>query len=302
MPGAALPPLNALRAFEAAARLGSISRAAAELHVTHGAVSRQVKLLEDDLGVALFERDGRGLRLTAAGLRLRDATGTAFGQLQATAREIRRTAGPGTLVLGCPGSLLARWVIPRLDRLAHELPKLKLHLSPQEGDFDPALSGLDAVLLIGAPPWPGSWQVHELAPERIGPVLNPRHPDFCRLSRQPASALLHQDLLHTTSRPQAWPQWARHNDLDPEALRLGAGFEHLYYLLEAAVAGLGVAIAPEPLVAEDIAAGRLAAPWGFVETDAHWCLCTRAGDEDARIAALAEWMGRQLAATGAAAA
>jgi len=294
MNGRTLPPLNALRAFEAAARLGSVSRAAAELHVTHGAVSRQVKLLEDDLGTALFARDGRGLRLTDAGERLRDAAGAAFEQLQATVRGLRRGDDAGTRVIGCPGSLLARWMIPRLERLRHDLPELKLHLSPHEGEFDPALPGLDAAVLVGAPPWPAHWRVHVLAPERIGPVLNPRHPAFERLSGQPASALLAEELLHTASRPQAWPQWVQAHGLDPACLRLGTGFEHLYYLLEAAVAGLGVAIAPQPLVAEDIAAGRLAAPWGFVETGAQWCLCTRAG-EDERIGRLAGWLRAQFA-------
>ncbi|MEB0151109.1 LysR substrate-binding domain-containing protein, partial [Pseudomonas sp. CCC2.2] len=83
---------------------------------------------------------------------------------------------------------------------------------------------------------------------------------------------LDEPLLHTTSRPQAWPSWAQQNAIDAKALKYGQGFEHLYYLLEAAVAGLGVAIAPEPLVAEDLRAGRLAAPWGFKETPAQLAL------------------------------
>ena len=291
-----LPPLTALRAFEAAARLGSVSRAAEELHVTHGAVSRQVKALEAHLGLPLFERDGRGPRPTDAGRRLRDAAGDAFATLRAGVRELRRaSAGPRALVLGCPGSLLARWVIPRLDALARDLPGLVLHLSAQEGRFDAALPGLDAALLIGAPPWPRGWRVHTLARERIGPVLSPRHPRFATLSAAAPAALLGQALLHTTSRPQAWPDWAARSGLDPAALRYGSAFEHLYYLLEAAVAGLGVAIAPEPLVAADIAAGRLAAPWGFHDTDAHWCLCGRA-DDDLRLGQLAGWLRGQLAA------
>lgn len=289
-----LPPLNALRAFEAAARLGSLGAAAGELHVTHGAVSRQVKLLEAELGVALFVREGRGLRLTAAGRELRDAAGTAFEQLRGTVRRLRGEAR-GTRVLGCPGSLLARWMIPRLDRLQHDLPGLQLHLSAREGELDPALPGLDALLLIGSAPWPAAWQVQPLAPERIGPVLNPRHPDFPRLSRLAPAQLLDEDLLHTASRPQAWPQWARHHGVAPGPRRAGSGFEHLYYLLEAAVAGLGVAIAPQPLVAEDLAAGRLAAPWGFIETDAQWCLCTRAGDDDPGLRRLGVWLREQLA-------
>ena len=289
-----LPPLNALRAFEAAARLGSLSRAADELHVTHGAVSRQVRLLEDELGVPLFHRDGRRLRLTGAGRRLGEAAGTAFAGIQATVRGLRRGGEPGTRVIGCPGSVLARWMIPRLEQLRADLPALRLHLSPHEGAFAPALPGLDAALLIGAPPWPDAWRVHALAPERVGPVLDPRHPAAARLCGRPPAALLDEELLHTASRPQAWPQWARLQGLDPAALRLGTGFEHLYYLLEAALAGLGVAIAPQPLVADDLASGRLVAPWGFVDTGAQWCLCTRAAD-DPELERLAAWLRAQLA-------
>lgn len=295
MSGRDLPALNALRAFEAAARLGSLGRAAAELHVTHGAISRQVRLLEEELGLALFRREGRGLRLTDAGQRLGEAAAAAFEQVQDTVRSLRRGARSGTRVIGCPGSLLARWMIPRLERLGRDLPGLQLHLSPHEGDFSPDLPGLDAAVLIGGPPWPTQWRVHVLAPERIGPVVDPRHPVAARLQHQPPGALLGEQLLHTASRPQAWPQWARAQGLDPAALRTGTSFEHLYYLLEAAVSGLGVAIAPQPLVAADIASGRLVAPWGFVDTGAHWCLCTRR-DADPQLERLAGWLRAELAA------
>jgi DNA-binding transcriptional LysR family regulator len=290
-----LPSLNALRAFEAAARLESVSRAAAELHVTHGAVSRQIRALENDLGRPLFARQGRGLVLTATGLRLRDAAGTAFARLQEAYAELRRDDGPTALVLGCPGSVLARWVIPRLQRLGRELPSLRLHLSAHEGEFDAHLTGWDAALMLAEPPWPAQWQVHELAPEYIGPVVSPRYAGYAALQGRPVSALLDETLLHTASRPQAWPSWAAHNGLDPAALRFGTGFEHLYYLLEAAVAGMGVAIAPQPLVGDDIASGRLAAPWGFTRTGGVWALCAPQRSTDARVAKLAEWLRRELA-------
>lgn len=290
-----LPSLNALHAFEAAARLESVTRAASELHVTHGAVSRQIKALEGELGKALFRREGRGLALTPAGVRLRDATGTAFQQLAESWSDLRRDSAPSALVLGCPGSVLARWVIPRLPRLSRELPELKVHLVVHEGDFDARLGGLDVALMLAEPPFAQEWQVHELAAERIGPVVSPRYAGFDSLQGQPPSALLGEALLHTSSRPQAWPAWASGNALQAADLTLGAGFEHLYYLLEAAVAGLGVAIAPQPLVSEDMASGRLAAPWGFVEAPGRWVLCTRRNEGDARIALLAEWLRRELA-------
>jgi DNA-binding transcriptional LysR family regulator len=289
-----LPSLNALRAFEAAARLESVSRAGLELHVTHGAVSRQIRALEAELGVALFSREGRGLALTAAGLRLRDSVAGAFTQLRKTCEELRHGASHAPFVLGCSGSVLARWIIPRMDRLGRDLPELKLHLSAAEGMPAAALPGLDAALLLAEPPWPTEWQVHELAPERIGPVFSPRHPHQAALRKASATALCKEALLHTASRPQAWPAWARAQRIAASRLHYGQSFEHLYYLLEAAVAGLGVAIAPQQLVADDLAAGRLLAPWGFRPTRASWALCAPKRAGDARVTALSNWLQREL--------
>ncbi|MBU1281824.1 MAG: LysR family transcriptional regulator [Gammaproteobacteria bacterium] len=289
-----LPPLNALRAFEAAARLNSISQAADELHVTHGAVSRQVRLLEEHLGVALFSKEGRGLKLTDAGIRLRDVSAEMFGRLRSTCAELQQGQADAPFVLACPGSLLARWFIPRLDRLNRELPELRLQLSASEGELDPRRSGVDATLWFAEPPWPADMQVFELAAECIGPVLSPRYAHFAALHQAPAAALLGEPLLHTSSRPQAWPSWAASNALDATTLKLGQGFEHLYYLLEAAAAGLGVAIAPQQLVADDLAAGRLVAPWGFVETSARLALWVPARRLDKRAQLLADWLRNEL--------
>ena len=289
-----LPPLNALRAFEAAARLNSISQAANELYVTHGAVSRQVRSLEEHLGVALFSKEGRGLKLTDSGIRLRDVSAELFNRLRSTCAELQQGQADAPFVLACPGSLLARWFIPRLDRLNRELPELRLQLSASEGELDPRRSGVDATLWFAEPPWPADMQVFELAAERIGPVLSPRYAHFAILHQAPPAALLSEPLLHTSSRPQAWPSWAARNALDLGALKLGQGFEHLYYLLEAAAAGLGVAIAPQQLVADDLTAGRLVAPWGFVDTSARLALWLPARRLDKRAQLLAEWLRNEL--------
>jgi len=289
-----LPPLNALRAFEATARLNSVSQAAEQLHVTHGAVSRQLKVLEEHLGVSLFVKDGRGLKLTDAGVRLRDASAEAFDRLRSVCAELTQSTADAPFVLGCSGSLLARWFIPRLGRLNADLPDLRLHLSAGEGDLDPRRPGLDALLLFAEPPWPADMQVYELAAERIGPVMSPLYSGYQKLHTAVAADLFDEPLLHTTSRPQAWPSWAQQNHLDPRALKLGQGFEHLYYLLEAAVAGLGVAIAPEPLVTEDLKAGRLVAPWGFCETPAQLALWLPKRAADGRARQLAQWLKNEL--------
>ena len=287
-----LPSLHALRAFEAAARLGSMSLAARELHVTHGAISRQVRALEEALGHPLFRRQGRGVEPTTAGRQLQESCHAAFAQLRDGWIHLRQAQAESALVLGCSGSVLARWVIPRLERLRHELPDLRLHLAAQEEPA--ALAGVDAALLLVTPPWPASWQVHDLAPECIGPVLSPRHPDAERLLGLPAAALGEEPLLYTASRPQAWPDWARAMGLPPGSMRQAQALPHLYFLLEAAAAGLGVAITPQPLVADDLASGRLLAPWGFRDTGGRWVLAsTRSGDS--RVEALAAWIRDELA-------
>ena len=275
------------------------SLAADHLNVTHGAVSRQLKVLEEHLAVSLFVKEGRGLKLTDAGIRLRDASSEAFERLRNVCAEITQSHDNAPFVLGCSGSLLARWFIPRLGRLNADLPDLRLHLSAGEGDLDPRRPGLDALLVFAEPPWPADMQVYELASERIGPVISPRFARYEQLRMAPASALLEEPLLHTTSRPQAWPSWAQQNALEPGDLKYGQGFEHLYYLLEAAVAGLGVAIAPEPLVAEDLKAGRLAAPWGFRETPAQLALWLPKRAADGRARQLAQWLKAELARSAA---
>ena len=290
-----LPPLNALRAFEATARLGSVSQAAEQLNVTHGAVSRQLKVLEEHLGVSLFVKEGRGLKLTDAGIRLRDTSSEAFDRLRNLCAELTKGQVDAPFVLGCSGSLLARWFIPRLGRLNADLPDLRLHLSAGEGDLDPRRPGLDALLVFAEPPWPADMQVYELASERIGPVVSPRYARYEQLRHAPANALAGEPLLHTTSRPQAWPSWAQQNAIEPKELKYGQGFEHLYYMLEAAVAGLGVAIAPEPLVVQDLKAGRLVAPWGFKQTPAQLALWLPKRAADGRARQLAQWLKAELA-------
>jgi DNA-binding transcriptional LysR family regulator len=289
-----LPSLNALRAFEATARLGSVSRAAEELHVTHGAISRQLRVLEEALEQPLFARQGRGINLTAIGEQLRDRVAGAFDQLRDGWSELRRHRSESPFVLGCASSLLARWVIPRLDRLERDLPMLRLHLSPEEDPLAPQRAEPDAALALAAPPWPTGWQVHELAPERIGPVVSPRYTDLAHLLDRDESVLSNEALLHTTSRPQAWPTWAQACGLPTTSLRYGQGFARLFYLLEAAVAGLGVAIAPAQLVQDDLRAGRLLAPWGFRQTSAFWILATPRRRSDTRTDALVAWLRHAL--------
>ncbi|WHL29300.1 LysR substrate-binding domain-containing protein [Pseudomonas juntendi] len=206
--------------------------------------------------------------------------------------EPRHPRGPvRTGLLRQPAGAL---VHPAVGRLQADLPELRLHLSAGEGDLDPRRPGLDALLVYAEPPWPADMQVHVLAEERIGPVLSPHFAGYQRLQGAPAKALLEEAVLHTTSRPQAWPTWAAQQGLEPAAMHYGQAFEHLYYLLEAAVAGLGVAIAPQPLVADDLRAGRLSAPWGFSPTPAALALWVPRRAADGRAEQLAQWLRAEL--------
>ncbi|HLU04866.1 MAG TPA: LysR family transcriptional regulator [Advenella sp.] len=293
-----IPPLNALLAFEAAARLLSVSKAGKELHVTHGAISRQIRVLESSLGIALIEKDGRGIKLTDSGLLLRDASAAAFDRVRSACAEIRHRSGNLPFVLACPGSLLARWFIPRLDRLNQDLPQLRLQLTAGEGELDPRNPNVDATLCFATPPWPDDMLVYDLGAEYIGAVISPRCVSYASLVDAPVSALLHEPLMYPASRPQAWTQWAQANQLPADNLQLGTAFEHLYYLLEAATAGLGVAIAPKQVVADDLATGRLVAPWGFVQTRARLSLWVPRARADHRSTRLADWLGTALDRAG----
>lgn len=286
-----LPPLNALKAFEASARLQSISLAANELHVTHGAVSRQVKQLEEHLTVTLLAKHGRGIKLTDAGSNLYEASHAALKLIHNACLDIRQQTQQAPFVLACPGSLLARWLIPRLEQLQHDLPDLRLQVITNTGD-DSNLqqSDADASLVFLAEPYPDTMHAYPLDHERIGPVLSPLYQQAAMLQTASPAQLLKEPLLFTRSRPQAWPEWAKAQQLSVTDLTYAQGFEHLYYLLEAAVAGLGVAIAPEHLVRSDLASGRLIAPWGFVETSAKLVLLTRKNPHEQRAQQLAQWL------------
>lgn len=319
---ATLPPLNALRAFESTARLGSVSAAARELHVTHGAVSRQLRTLEQHFGTALFDKAGRGIVLTVNGRELQQSVGEAFSRLSEGCAALRRRLDEAPFTLACPGSLLARWLIPRLDRLNAELPDLRLRVVSSENELDPRREDVDATLRFAAPPWPDDMAVIPLMPERIVAVATSgvwkATPSVWRATsavgetaaqgetssmEEPASiasAMLGQlTLLDTASRPQAWPQWARAMGVDDatlaEARTNGRTFEHLYYLLEAALAGLGVAIAPQLLVAAELEQGRLVAPWPVIETPASLGLWLAPGSDARRGERLAEWLRLALA-------
>jgi DNA-binding transcriptional LysR family regulator len=272
---ARLPSLLALRCFEAAARLENFSRAAEALHLTHGAVSRAVRLLEDELGVTLFERRSQRVFLTEAGSKLARAVHEGFDLMREATRELRVSARQAQRwVLSCEPTLLMRWLIPRWPAFLARHPQLDVHLVAGGGPVSFG-HGIDLAIRREDFSWPASYHAEALFTERVGPVCRPDKAAkwFAGGNAKRGDRSLRPDAprLHTRTRPGAWEEWARAASQSlPDAS--GQAFDHFYFSLQAAVAGLGVAIGPWHLVRDDLDSGVLVAPMGFVEDGSRYCL------------------------------
>ncbi|WP_175782508.1 LysR family transcriptional regulator [Burkholderia anthina] len=269
-----LPSLMALRCFEAAARHEHFSRAADELHLTHGAVSRAVRLLEDDLGVALFERRSRRVFLTDAGRKLAQAVHDGLHLMKQAANEVRADAARAQRwVLSCEPTLLMRWLIPRWPDFQATCAGVDIHLAAAGGPFS-FDNGIDMAIRRNDFSWPAGYHAERLFAERVGPVCRADKVDAWFADGRNGRALKRSaPRLHTRTRPHAWKEWAAAAHQPPGGGR-GQTFDHFYFSLQAAVAGLGVAIGPWHLVRDDLDSGVLVAPMGFVEDGSHYCLLT----------------------------
>ncbi|WP_217476980.1 LysR family transcriptional regulator [Stutzerimonas stutzeri] len=267
-----LPSLLALRCFEVAARLENFSRAADELHLTHGAVSRAVRLLEDELGVTLFERRGRRVLLTDSGRTLARAVSGGFGLMRQAVAELRASSRQARRwVLSCEPTLLMRWLIPRWPDFQARHPGIEVHLVAGGGPFSFA-DGIDLAIRRNDFRWPGNYHAEPLFVERVGPVCRPDKAALWLRRECDGEALqAGAPCLHARTRPSAWQDWAlAAGRRFPEAP--GQTFDHFFFSLQAAVAGLGVAIGPWHLVRDDLHSGVLVAPLGFVEDGSRYCL------------------------------
>ncbi|RDJ27568.1 LysR family transcriptional regulator [Bosea caraganae] len=282
-------PLNALRSFEAAARLGRMSAAAEELSVTHGAISRQIKHLEAILGVALFAGPRTKPRLTLAGQAFLPSLSSAFDQIE-TAVQTAMRAQDEVLDIGCLSTFLMRWLIPRLHRFRDLHPGIDVRLSATDYSANLKSERFDIEIAVEESPRPerGERRGRLLFQEWLGPVTRP---DVAFRSAGDLSPSL---LLQTKTRMNAWSMWSAAACI-PAIDPAGAVFEHYYYTLEAAGAGLGICIAPWHLVMNDVEAGRLAAPLGFVKSDYCYVARTRM-PANPKIERFCEWLAEE--ATG----
>lgn len=269
-PDARLPSLLALRCFESAARHENFARAAEDLHLTPGAISRAVRLLEEDLGVELFERRSRRVFLTAAGRRLAKAVSQGLGLMAQAVGEVRSESRRARQrVLSCEPTLLMRWLIPRWREFQARHPTQDIHLVAGGGMFSFG-QGIDLAIRRDDFACPDTYHAEPLFSEKVGPVCRP---DKVQAWFNKGATRLRSSapLLQTRSRPTAWQEWAGAAGLATPAQHMQT-FEHFYFSIQAAVAGLGVAIGPWHLVRDDVQSGVLAAPLGFVDDGSRYCL------------------------------
>ncbi len=284
-----LPPLNALKAFEAAARHGSFTRAAEELHVTQGAVSHQVKALEATLGLQLFERESRGLAITEAGRAYLGILRDAFDRIAAGTERVLGQHGAGTLTVSASPHLAAKWLVPRLGRFAAAHPALNLRLSAVDRHVDFAREDVDLALRRGDGTWPGL-HATRLWSEALFPVCSPALLRGPRGLRTP-DMLRHHVLLHVDDR-EAWAAWLGAAEVGCADLARGPVFDGTGLAVDAAASGQGVALGRTALVAADLLAGRLVCPFGSALplAAAYWIVCPKPRADLPKIVAFRDWI------------
>jgi LysR family glycine cleavage system transcriptional activator/LysR family transcriptional regulator of beta-lactamase len=280
------PPLNGLRAFEAAARTGSFVGAAQELHVSPSAISRLVKLLELRLGAQLFERLANGLMLTERGSAYLSEVSGAFQRI-AQATERLKAAGGSALVLGAGPTLAMRWLIPRLATFQTQNPDIDVRLSTAVADADPLRPDWTAAIRMGDGVWPGLTS-RFLFTADLFPVCAP---SVAKRLNGPGD-LEGATILRVANAPEDWPLWLEACGVRDASLKHARYFDYAAFALQAAVDGLGVAMARAPFVADDLAAGRLVRPFKLsVPKGKGWYLVYRPTQEhNPALLAFGDWL------------
>ncbi|HYD99406.1 MAG TPA: transcriptional regulator GcvA [Alphaproteobacteria bacterium] len=290
-----LPSLNGLRAFEAAARHASFTAAAAELNVTQAAVSRLVRLLEARLGVALFERRPNALVLTPQGAAYAPGLTQAFDSIARLTEQVQALRPAPILTLATGPSFAMRWLIPRLADFGRRHPDVEVRITTAPGGWTVFRDDWTAAIRHGAGDWPG-FVAHPLFRPDIVPVCTPA---VAARLRRPAD-LRGETLLQVAHAPEDWPLWleaAGLPDIDPGH---GPRFDYYALALQAALDGIGIAISLTPYVVDDLAAGRLVAPFDLrVPKGTGWHLIHRPGGGGAALAAFRAWLLAQVREGGA---
>jgi LysR family glycine cleavage system transcriptional activator len=290
-----LPPLKSLRYFAAAARHLSLSKAADELHVTHSAVSHQIKALEEFLGTKLFRRQGRGLRLTEAGQSYWPQVQDCFDKLSDASLRLARNRTAGPLTVTCMPSFAARWLVPHLGRFRERHPDIDVRLAADERVVDFARDDVDIAIRHGLGKWPGVLTDRLLAEQHF-PVCSPKLLEDSGAIRTPADLIKHTLLRDYDWRGNFWVDWLRAAGLGEVDLKHALSFNNSALMLQAAIDGLGVALTQQILVADDLKAGRLVKPFDLqIETEySYWIVMPPQYRERPKVAAFRNWLLEEI--------
>ena len=289
-------PLNALRAFEVAARHCHLRRAAAELGVTHGAVSRQIRHLEEQLGVALFDRSGNRLNLTREGSRLAQAVGEALGRLTEGALSVNPESLPGELVVAAPPSISACWLLRMIGQFNRSYPEIEVRLNNIQPMQSELPAEVEVAVCFGEPSAPHK-VVRELFRESYGPVVSPALlPAGGSLGRP--EDLLDLPLIH--DRHGRWVRWMANHGLDARQASANLYVQDSYLGICAARDACGVFLADRIEVSSDLRNGSLVALGGqTIEAQhSHYLVTDQAESISTRARIFAEYLGRELGVPG----
>jgi LysR family glycine cleavage system transcriptional activator len=284
-----LPSLNALRAFEAAARHESFTKAALELNVTQGAISHQVKALEADLGCRLFTREPRRLIITAAGESYLTVVRDAFDRLSLGTETLLQRHKAGTLTVSTSPNFASKWLVHRLGRFAEQYPAIDLRVAATMQHLDFAREDFDLAIRHGDGIWP-SLHVTRLCAEELFPVCSPALMRGRNALRKPAD-LKHHTLLHINER-RDWAAWLSAASVSGVDDTRGPIFNQTSMAIDAAIDGQGVALARSALAAWDLGTGRLVRPFKLAlkVSYSYWIVCPKPSAALTKIATFREWL------------
>jgi LysR family glycine cleavage system transcriptional activator len=286
-----LPPLETFRFFEAAARHLNFTRAAEEMHVTHGAVSQRIKRLEEHLGKSLFRRSGRQMLLTDEGRRLLERVRSAIGEIAEGVEAIQSGERDRILTISMVPGFAAYWLLPRLVEFIERHPDIVVNIRPTMSLTDFTRDEVDMAVRFGAGTWPGLISI-KLYDEQLVPVCSPAFRSG-RLPRAPGD-LLKAPLLHDERQP--WSLWFKAVGLDYGDAGKGPRYGEQNLLLAAAIGGLGVALARASLVQAELESGRLVQlfPQSVPTKYSYFIVYPRSSEALGKIQAFQEWLLEQV--------
>ncbi|OZI42117.1 LysR family transcriptional regulator [Bordetella genomosp. 5] len=299
-----IPPLNPLRAFEVAARHLSFTRAAEELCVTPSAVSHQIKVLEDNLGIPLFVRDTKSLILTSAGKAYLPGVQEAFRQLVQATYRVQRERQVPALKLNLPPTFAMKWLIPRMKRFMTRHPDIDLRVSTSKHMSDFARDDVDLEVRYGRGDYPGL-RAEPCLTVAVTPVCSPAlltsGTPLATVEDLRHHTLLHDDSTYDDVSNPDWATWLEHAGVSDIDTSRGPSFWPSHLVIDAAMDGLGVALAKRPWVSRDIAEGRLIEPFPALTLPvqfAYYLVYPEERAADPRIQAFAAWVREEQAAEG----